>query len=90
MKVSIDEKQTYCTVAELVEGEAFIRRDSHAGDLVYIYAWADDDDSIVVLLVTENGLIPRRCSAEEVIAWRIQPLEITSIAFAPSTCHNHW
>jgi len=90
MKISIDEKRTYCTIAELVEGEAFIRRDPYAGDLVYIYAWAYDDESVVLLQVTQHGLIPRRCSAEEVFAWRVEPLEITSIAFAPSTCHKNW
>ena len=85
MKISIDEKRTYHSITELVEGEAFIRHDPYAGDLVYIYAWAHNDESIVVLLVTENGLIPRRCDVEEYSGWQVEPLEITSVSFAFST-----
>ena len=91
MKISVDNKPTYITVADLVEGEAFIQRDVYGNETIYIYAVDDDLHSDVVLLqVTSNGLIARSFPKEMVLDWQIQPLEITGISFAPSTCHKNW
>lgn len=86
MKVSIDDKRTCLTIGELVEGEAFIHRTKYCGDSIYIFVTYQHHHDVVVLLeVSENGMIPRHCHAREVDVWAIEPLEITGITFEPST-----
>ena len=90
MKVSIDDKRTYLTIAELVEGEAFIHRTKYCGDCIYIFVTYQQHNDVVVLLeVSENGMIPRLCHARDTNVWAIEPLEITGISFAPSTVRDH-
>jgi hypothetical protein len=91
MKITLDNKRTSIDFVELVEGEAFIYRDVYGNETIYIYAVDDDLHSDVVLLqVTSNGLITRSVPKELVLDWQVQPLEITGISFAPSTCHKNW
>jgi hypothetical protein len=91
MKISVDNKLICISIADLVEGEAFIYRDVHGNESIYIFAVDDDLHSDVVLLhVTSNGLITRSFPKELVLDWQVQPLEITGISFAPSTCHKNW
>ena len=90
MKISIESKQTYHSIAELVEGEGFLHCDANANDSVWIYVGMDEDyENVNLLQVTHIGLISRVFSTEFVMEWQLQPLEITSIAFAPSTCRKH-
>lgn len=90
MKVSIESKQTYHSIAELVQGEAFLHCDAHRNDSVWIFVgMSEHDDYITLLQVTHNGLIARCFPTELALEWQVQPLEITAISFAPSTCRNH-
>jgi len=90
MKVSYDGKPTFVPIEQLVEGEAFIHHDPNGNETTYIYAYSDEAlECIALLQVTPNGLISRTYSDEFVLEWWCEPLEITSIAFAPSTVRNH-
>lgn len=90
MNISVDNKRTLHSIAQLVEGEAFIYQNAHGGESIWIYAYMDASlEDITLLEVTHNGLISRTFPAELVLDWAVEPLEITSISFAPSTIRNH-
>lgn len=90
MKVSIESKQTYHSIAELVEGEAFLHCDAFHNDSMWILVGIDEvSESVSLLEVTHNGLITRCIPIELALAWHVQPYEITAISFAPSTCRKH-